>query len=690
MNNPILAMLVNHLWQSTLCVAIVAALALLLRRNGARVRYLLWFAASLKFLVPFALLAALGARIPWQPAVVEGSVAAPRVLDVAGQIAAPLAGEIAFPSTARAAPDITYNAEILALIAAVVWASGALFLLGRWLVRWIQIQRALRRSVPLPTVAFPVPVRATEKRFEPGIVGIFRPKLLLPAGIEARLSPEQMQAVLAHEHCHLRWHDNLSASLHMLVETLFWFFPPVWWIGSRLIAERERACDEHVVREGHAPERYAEGILSVCEHYVASRLPCVSGISGADLRKRIENIVSRVVGVAVDTPRKLVLAATTCCVLAAPVAAGVIAGSPLQVLFSLDRDAAALVQYWRLGSANIQHSLAAKPGADFSSWTCPAPDPEVFRQQATLARTVSKMSATDERALLYAVAANSKDNVARLLASGAPRTGDGHLRSDSLMHIAAEFGDVGMLEMLADAGFATDGLSFFGIDRNRTPLMTAISSGRRENARWLVEHGADVNRTNVWQDSALIPAMLGCRDTSLVQMLLDAGAKPNFRALRAADNLGFDLRTDPAMPGPPVQSWRMIAPCGGQCPCFASCARQPQTDYDGDGTPDHRSDFRSLDGKESAVFMRLSSLDPDRWIKAFTIPRSGTYRIGTAKPGRYAAVCASEQLKTCPAGGSVEVVLRHAGVRHSQPGSATTLIYWDVDAGRFVQVSIID
>ena len=38
----------------------------------------------------------------------------------------------------------------------------------------------------------------------------------------------------------------------------------VWWIGARLIAERERACDEEVVRRGCDPEAYAKGILNVC------------------------------------------------------------------------------------------------------------------------------------------------------------------------------------------------------------------------------------------------------------------------------------------------------------------------------------------------------------------------------------------------------------------------------------------
>jgi hypothetical protein len=52
----------NHLWQSTLFAAVAGLLTLALRKNHARARYWLWLAASLKFLVPFSLLTALGSR----------------------------------------------------------------------------------------------------------------------------------------------------------------------------------------------------------------------------------------------------------------------------------------------------------------------------------------------------------------------------------------------------------------------------------------------------------------------------------------------------------------------------------------------------------------------------------------------------------------------------------------------------
>ena len=62
-----LAAIVDHLWQSTLFVALMALLAFALRRNSARIRYWLWFAASVKFLIPFSAFVSIGATFYWNP-----------------------------------------------------------------------------------------------------------------------------------------------------------------------------------------------------------------------------------------------------------------------------------------------------------------------------------------------------------------------------------------------------------------------------------------------------------------------------------------------------------------------------------------------------------------------------------------------------------------------------------------------
>src|SRR5580704_13847301 len=130
-------------------------------------------------------------------------------------------------------------------------------------------------------------------RFEPGIFGVFRPILLVPEGITDRLPPEQWRAIVAHELCHVRRRDNLTAAIHMAVEAIFWFHPLVWWIGKRLVDERERACDEAVLLASGDPESYAEGILNVCKFYLESPLLCVSGVTGSNLKNRIRAIMTQ-------------------------------------------------------------------------------------------------------------------------------------------------------------------------------------------------------------------------------------------------------------------------------------------------------------------------------------------------------------------------------------------------------------
>src|SRR5438876_7311733 len=63
-----LSALANHLWQSTLFAAVVALFALGLKRNRAAIRCWLWTAASVKFLIPFALLIGIGSEFQWRTA----------------------------------------------------------------------------------------------------------------------------------------------------------------------------------------------------------------------------------------------------------------------------------------------------------------------------------------------------------------------------------------------------------------------------------------------------------------------------------------------------------------------------------------------------------------------------------------------------------------------------------------------
>jgi uncharacterized protein (TIGR03435 family) len=146
--------------------------------------------------------------------------------------------------------------------------------------------------------------------------------LWLPAGIGDRLEDAELEAILAHELCHIRRRDNLSAAIHMAVEAIFWFHPLVWWLGARLTEERERACDEEVVQMGGEPQVYAESILKVCEFYLASPLACAAGVTGGELKKRIEGIMTNRFTRELNFGKKALLATVAVMAVAGPIMIG--------------------------------------------------------------------------------------------------------------------------------------------------------------------------------------------------------------------------------------------------------------------------------------------------------------------------------------------------------------------------------
>lgn len=311
----ILAVL-NHLWQSTLCLGVIAVLALLMRGNGAHTRYWLWLAASVKFLVPFEVLVAVGEQLA------PRSAAPNPVAPVLAVPAAAVAQRVTVPFTAvtsiQATPTVSWDE-----IAFVIWALGAFALLLHWTLRWRELRALIRESQPVPT-ALPISVRSSASTLEPGLVGILRPLLLLPQGLAEQLTAEEIRSVLAHELCHLRRRDNLTYTIHLLTQLLFWFYPPTWWLGTRLIRERERACDEGVLAAGHEPRIYAEGILKVCRFYVGAPVVGAAAVSRSDLNGRVQRIVSGWRAAPLSIAQKLLVGASAAIILALPVSFGLL------------------------------------------------------------------------------------------------------------------------------------------------------------------------------------------------------------------------------------------------------------------------------------------------------------------------------------------------------------------------------
>ena len=261
-----------------------------------------------------------------------------------------------------------YAADPLPVILWSIWGCGFLGISCSWWVRWRRLRVAVRSGSPIQ-LTVPIPVKSSPTLVEPGVFGVFRPVLVLPEGVFERLTPAQLRAVIAHELCHVRHGDNPIAALHMFVETVFWFHPLVWWIGRRMLEERERACDEEVLRLGNTPHAYAEGILNVCKYYVESPLACASGVTGANLKKRIEKIMAHRSARNLDWTRKSLLATVGIAAVISPIVVGVMAPSSR----AQSQSAAATAPAFDVASVKPnksstgRNSMDRSPGGGFSA-----------------------------------------------------------------------------------------------------------------------------------------------------------------------------------------------------------------------------------------------------------------------------------------------------------------------------------
>jgi bla regulator protein blaR1 len=332
----------NHLWQSTVFAVVAGLLTLVLRKNHARARYWLWVASSAKFLIPFSLLVGLGSHLPGA----RGSAGTKGGLYFALEEVSQPFTQAAISMVSRSTPATVSPTmpHLLPALLTAVWLGGFFVVLFAWYVRWRRTCVALREAVAMwggrevealrrleRLVRMPkqIELRMSRASLEPGIFGIARPVMVWPERISRHLDDLQLQAIVAHEVCHVRRRDNLAAAIHLLVEAIFWFHPLTWWLGARLLDERERACDEEVLEMGTERQVYAESILKTCEFCLGSPLACVSGITGADLKERIVHIMTRRVARRMDFGKKLLLAVAALVAIALPMAFGAIHAAQL-------------------------------------------------------------------------------------------------------------------------------------------------------------------------------------------------------------------------------------------------------------------------------------------------------------------------------------------------------------------------
>lgn len=282
--------LLHFVWEGALIAASAALVLRLLRTSRPQLRYAVACAALTAMLIAPAATALVLSGEP--PTILvqsvhvlrspQGKVLGVAVLPIGGSPAvvsgssAPTPREISLPFELDT--DTVFSTMV------TLWFLGMSILLARlatgcWRVRSLHV--LARRELPSrwQTLAEDVAAKLGLQRpflvvdsvrvATPTVIGWLRPIVFLPVAAMAGLSPRQVEAILAHELTHIRRHDFLVNLLQTCAETVLFYHPAVWWMSSRIRAEREHCCDDVAVSVCGDATEYAAALTELASWSLA-------------------------------------------------------------------------------------------------------------------------------------------------------------------------------------------------------------------------------------------------------------------------------------------------------------------------------------------------------------------------------------------------------------------------------------
>jgi beta-lactamase regulating signal transducer with metallopeptidase domain len=471
MSADILTILVR----ATLVASAAIGVVLLLRRPlraafGAQVAYAFWLLAPIatlaSFLPPRKIVEAVAAAAP---AASEAPIAAPTAEQAATQIAALLA-------PTEAALDF-------APLLLFAWLTGVFFSV-------LLVLRSHRRFMRNADDA------------GPAVVGVLRPRVVLPADFEARYTPAERDLVIAHEHAHIAAFDAQINAFAAFLQCLNWFNPLVHVARKALRIDQELACDARVMaRHADAKRIYAEAMLKTQLAAQPVPLGCQWPPIGAKpLKERITMLSRPLPG----APRAA-LGAAFCALLMGALAAAAWIAQPPQVAYATERSVS--VADRALGRQLV---MALQEG-----------QMEEARELIAAGADVNYFVRGDGTPLVVASRFGDRAMVEMLLERGADvnqaAPGDGNP-----LIMAAARGHIDIVALLVERGADVNGI----VQGDETPLINAARENQLDVARYLIARGADVNL------AVIAPTVDGSQRRSPLSMATRGGHSEMIRLLR--------------------------------------------------------------------------------------------------------------------------------------------------------------
>ena len=186
-----------------------------------------------------------------------------------------------------------------------IWIIGMLFFFVRMLVGyafWHRIKT--KNTFPVPEswqstflkiktrmeIGNRVELAFSSLIVSPLIIGHLKPVILLPIALVSQLTVAQVEVILAHELAHFRRYDFVMNVVQLLIESIFYYHPAIWWLGQEIRSLREDCADDLALEYTNDSIVYARTLLRVAEHNQERRPSLVMNLAGRNKKQLLTRI----------------------------------------------------------------------------------------------------------------------------------------------------------------------------------------------------------------------------------------------------------------------------------------------------------------------------------------------------------------------------------------------------------------
>ncbi|HEX3670620.1 MAG TPA: M56 family metallopeptidase [Candidatus Cybelea sp.] len=272
----IVSVVINALWQGALVLGVTILTLRFVPLRNATTRYAAWFVTALSLVAVPLLSTFVHWHLPIVNAIAHGTAF----------------GRPRFTLTALA--PLQEQSTSVAWAIAAVWVAGTAFALARLAVSYARIAR-LRRTAAFVSKLAGIPVFTANDLSIPIAAGILAPAILIPRELFETLSGADLECTIEHELAHVRRGDVATNLVERLLEAAFFWNPWMHFVGRRLAAEREAACDDWAVHRLGEPSAYASCLAQLGRRLQSSSSPLLTPSalgSQHSLVSRIERLMA--------------------------------------------------------------------------------------------------------------------------------------------------------------------------------------------------------------------------------------------------------------------------------------------------------------------------------------------------------------------------------------------------------------